>query len=99
MSQTNRTYVELTEEKRAQIKRWQEQIKEELPDLAKRLRMATEAAEENTFSGELRRAIHSSGLTLNHIAERVGTTPVVLDDFLIGQGSLQSDVIDRLTER
>ena len=92
-----RTYVELSEEKRAQIKRWQEQVKDELPDLAKRLRLATNAAEENTFSGELRRAIHASGLTLNHIADRVGISPIVLDEFLTGDGTLQSDVIDRLT--
>jgi hypothetical protein len=96
MAQTQRTYVELSDEKRAQIKRWQEQIKEELPDLAIRLRKATKAAEENTFSGELRRAIHASGLTLNYIADGAGTTPIVLDQFLIGEGTLQSDVIDRV---
>jgi ribosome-binding protein aMBF1 (putative translation factor) len=96
MTQTKRTYVELSDEKRAQIKRWQEQVKDELPELAKRLRMATEAAEENTFSGELRRAIHASGLTLNHIADRVGTTAIVLDEFLTAERTLRSDVIDRL---
>jgi len=58
--------------------------------------MAREAAEENTFSGELRRAIHASGFHLNYIADRVGTTPIVLDEFLTGEGTLQSDVIDRL---
>jgi hypothetical protein len=96
MPQTKRTYVELSEEKRAQIKRWQEQVKEELPELANRLRLATKAAEEDTFSGELRRAVHASGLTLNHIADRVGSTPIVLDKFLTGEGILESDVIDRL---
>jgi hypothetical protein len=96
MTETQRTYVELSEEKRTQIKRWQEQIKDELPDLARRLRLATKAAEEATFSGELRRAIHASGLTLNHIGNRIGTTAKVLDEFLIGEGILQSDVIDRL---
>ena len=96
MTQSKRNYVELSDEKRAQIKRWQEQVKEELPDLAKRLRMAEEAAEENTFSGELRRAIHASGLNLNHISRRVGTTPLVLDEFLTGERTLRSDIIDRL---
>jgi hypothetical protein len=98
MAPTQRTYVELSEEKRAQIKRWQEQIKEELPDLARRLRLATKAAEEITLSGELRRAVHASGMTLNHIANHVGITPIVLDEFLIGEGMLPSDVIDRLAK-
>ena len=97
MTQTNRTYIELSDEKRAQIRRAQEQVKEELPELAKRLRMANEAADEDTFSGELRRAIHASGLHLNSIAERIGTTPLVLDEFLTGERTLRSDVIDRLT--
>jgi hypothetical protein len=97
VTQAKRTYVELSDEKRAQIRRAHAQLKEELPELAKRLRMANEAAEENTFSGELRRAIHASGFHLNYVAERVGTTPIVLDEFLTGEGMLQSDLIDRLT--
>jgi ribosome-binding protein aMBF1 (putative translation factor) len=96
MTQTQRTYVELSEEKRAQIRHWQEQIKEELPDLAQRLRMATAAAEQDTLSGELRREVHASGLTLKHIADRVGSTPIVLDKFLTGEGTLESNVIDQL---
>ena len=96
MTQAKRVYVELSDEKRAQVKRWQAQVKEELPDLAKRLQMANEAAEENTFSGELRRAIHASGLTLQAIADRTGTTPIVLDEFLTGERTLRSDLIDRL---
>lgn len=97
MTQAKRTYIELSDEKRAQIRRAQAQVKEELPELAKRLRMANEAAAENTFSGELRRAIHASGFHLNYIADRVGTTPIVLDEFLTGERTLRSDVIDRLT--
>jgi len=96
MTETNRTYDELSEEKRAQIRRAQQLVKEELPDLANRLRMATEAAEEKTFSGELRRAIHASGFHLNYIADRVCTKPVVIDEFLTGERTLRSDVIDRL---
>jgi hypothetical protein len=97
MAHEKLTYVELSEEKRAEIRRAQAQVKEELPELAKRLRMATEAAEENTFSGELRRAIHASGFHLNYIADRIGTTALVLDEFLTGERTLRSDVIDRLT--
>jgi hypothetical protein len=88
--------VELSEAKKAQLKQWQAQIKEELPELAKRLQLATEAAKENTFSGELRRAIHASGLTLITIADRVGSTPIILDEFLTGERTLRSDTIDRI---
>jgi hypothetical protein len=97
MSQAKRTYIELSEEKQAQIRRAQALVKEELPELAKRLRMATEAADEKTFSGQLRRAIHASGFHLNYIAERAGTSPIVLDEFLTGERTLRSDIIDRLT--
>jgi hypothetical protein len=96
MTQVKRAYIELSDEKRAQIRRAQAQVKEELPDLAKRLQLATEAAQENTFSGELRRVIHASGFHLNYIADRIGTTPIVLDSFLTGESTLPSDMIDRL---
>jgi hypothetical protein len=96
MADSNRMYVELSDEKRAEIRRAQMQVKQELPELAKRLGMANEAAEESTFSGELRRAIHASGFHLNFIADRVGTTPIVIDEFLSGERTLRSDIIDRL---
>lgn len=96
MTQSKQNYIELSDEKRSQIRQAQAQVKEELPELAKRLRMANEAAEENTFSAELRRAIHASGFHLNYIAGRVGTTPIVIDEFLTGERTLRSDLIDRL---
>ena len=43
-----------------------------------------EAAEENTFSGQLRRAIHGGDRDLISLAELVGTTPVHLSEFLAG---------------
>ena len=58
--------------------------------------MRKDAREENTLSGELRRAIHGSGLSLSEIASQTGVTPIVLDDFLTGERTLRSDVIDRL---
>jgi len=94
--QAKRAFIKLPEEKQAQIRRAQTEIKVELPELAKRLRMATEAAAESTFSGKLRRAIHASGFHLNYVADRVGTTPIVLDEFLTGERTLRSDIIDRL---
>ena len=55
-----------------------------------------EAAEENTFSGELRRAIHAGDRDLISLAELVGTTPIHLSEFLAGDRALRSDVLDRL---
>ena len=59
--------------------------------------LARSASEESTLSGELRRAVYGSGLSLAEIATRAGITPLVLDDFLTGERTLRSDVIDRLT--
>jgi hypothetical protein len=96
MVEIKRVNVELSDEKKAQLKRWQAQIKEELPELSKRLRMANEAAEENSLSGALRRAIHASGFPLEYIAKHVGTTSSMLDEFLTGERTLRSDLMDRL---
>ncbi len=65
--------------------------------MAARDQMRKEAREEATLSGELRRAIHASELSLAEIAARAGIAPLVLDDFLTGERTLRSDVIDRLT--
>ena len=58
--------------------------------------MAKEAQEEPTLSGELRRAIHASQLSLSTIASQAGVTPIMLDEFLTGERTLRSDVMDRL---
>jgi plasmid maintenance system antidote protein VapI len=60
--------------------------------------MRNEASEEKTLSGELRRAIHGSELSLSEIAEQVGVSPVALDEFLTGERTLRSDVKDRLAK-
>jgi transcriptional regulator with XRE-family HTH domain len=59
--------------------------------------MRQDARQESTLSGELRRAVHKSDLSLAEIATRVGISPIMLDDFLTGERTLRSDVIDRLT--
>ena len=55
-----------------------------------------EAAEENTFSGELRRAIHTGERDLIGLAQIAGITPIQLSEFLTGERTLRSDVPDRL---
>jgi transcriptional regulator with XRE-family HTH domain len=58
--------------------------------------MRKEAQEEATLSGELRRAVHASTISLAEIARQAGVTPVHLDEFLTGERTLRSDVLDRL---
>ncbi len=58
--------------------------------------MRKDARRESTLSGELRRAIHESDFSLAEIALRAGITPIMLDDFLTGERTLRSDVMDRL---
>jgi hypothetical protein len=88
---------ELTLAEQDRLAEYRRQIAEELPDLQARDQMRKDARQESTLSGELRRAIHESNLSLAEIATRAGITPVMLDDFLTGERTLRSDVIDRLT--
>ena len=92
-----RKYVELSPEKAEEIRRAQQIIKAEIPELILKGRLLDEAAQETTFSGELRRRIHAKGISLQTVAERIGTSSRVLDEFLTGERTLRSDVIDRLT--
>jgi len=80
----------------ARLEQARKEIAAELPDLVARERRMREAAEENTFSGELRRAIHGGDRDLISLAKLVGTTPVHLSEFLAGDRTLRSDVLDRL---
>jgi hypothetical protein len=94
--QARRVTRELTPAEQTRLLRHREQIAAELPDLANRDRMRKEASEEATLSGELRRAVHASPLSLSTIAERAGISPLALDEFLTGERTLRSDVLDRL---
>jgi transcriptional regulator with XRE-family HTH domain len=93
---SKRVKRELTEAERARLHQYQQQIASELPDLQRRDQMRKEAREEATLSGVLRRAVHASELSLAEIAARSGITPLLLDEFLTGERTLRSDVLDRL---
>jgi ABC-type phosphate transport system auxiliary subunit len=95
--QVKRISRELTGDERERLARHRQQIAGELPDLEARDQMRKDAREESTLSGELRRAIHESDLSLVEIAAQANVSPIVLDDFLTGERTLRSDVIDRLT--
>jgi len=88
---------ELTSAEQERLAKYREQIARELPDMTIRDQMRKDARDESTLSGQLRRAVHGSDLSLAEIAERVGITPIMLDDFLTGERTLASEVIDRLT--
>ena len=94
--QARRVTRELTPEEQDRLRRYRAQIAAELPDLAERDRMRKEAREEFTLSGELRRGVHGSSLSLSTITGQAGIPPVALDEFLTGERTLRSDVLDRL---
>ena len=94
--QATRITRDLTQAEQDRLRKYREQIAQELPDLQARDQMRKDARDEATLSGELRRAIHTSGSSLAEIATQVSITPVMLDDFLTGERTLRSDVMDRL---
>jgi hypothetical protein len=94
--QVRRVTRELSPIERARLKQLREQIAVELPDMTARDQLRKEARDEATLSGELRRAIHASPHSLTAIASRAGIDPILLDEFLTGERTLRSDVIDRL---
>lgn len=94
--QANRITRQLTKAEKDRLQEHRGRIARELPDLEARDQMREDARVEATLSGELRRAIHASAFSLAEIAIRTGITPIMLDDFLTGERTLRSDVMDRL---
>jgi hypothetical protein len=56
------------------------------------------AAEESGFRGDLRRAIHSSGMHVQKLANATGIDVIPLCDFLEGTAELTSDQIQKLVD-
>ena len=86
----------LTPRQRASLHDNRRRIAAELPDLVSRDQMRKEARDEPTLSGELRRAVHASPASLSNIADQAGIPELALDEFLTGERTLRSDVLDRL---
>jgi len=80
---------------RSQLKRDRELIEQEL---AERDGHMKEAAAEETLCGTVRRAIHQSRRPLRDIAAEAGISTTVLCDFLEGERTLRSDVLDGITQ-
>lgn len=89
---------QIPDELLSQIERDRELIEKELPALADRDARMHEAAAEDTLCGHLRQAIHRSRRPLREIARDAGIPATVLCDFLEGERTLRSDVLDRLTQ-
>jgi hypothetical protein len=89
--------IELGDEEIKRLHKDRKLIAKELPDLIAKHQRLSDAADEQTHSGTLRRAIHASTFLLDVLAELAGTDLATLDGFLTGQRPLTSDVIDRLT--
>ena len=96
--QARRIARELAPAEQQHLQRHRKQIAAEVPEMVARDQMRKDAREEATLSGELRRAIHASESSLSTIAAQVGIPPLLLDDFLTGERTLRSDVMDRLAD-
>ena len=86
------------ETSKKKMQRDRELIEQELPALAERDARMREAAAEDTLCGHVRQAIHRSRRPLGEIAREAGISTTVLCDFLEGERTLRSDVLDRLTQ-
>jgi DNA-binding phage protein len=73
-------------------------IAAEFPEAAERAERLREAAAENTVSGHVRGAVHRSQRPLDTIARDVGITAELLCDWLSGDRTLRSDVLDRVAQ-
>ena len=91
------TKFTLTPEQQARLQKQREQIAAEKPLLQAKLERIHEAKQEPSFCGQLREAIHSSGRLITQLAAEAGVTTQQLSDFLSGDRTLRSDVLDRLT--
>lgn len=96
MASSRRIHRDLTPAEKERLAQYRAQIAEELPDLQARDQMRKDAREEATLSGQLRRAVAASDLSLAEIAARAAISPILLDGFLTGERTLRSDVLDRL---
>ena len=94
--QIRRVTRTLTEAEQTRLRQQRALIADELPDLVLRDQLRKDARDEATLSGELRRAVNNSEHSLAEIAQSCGVTPLLLDDFLTGERTLRSDVLDRL---
>lgn len=80
-------------------KRWEQALREveaERPWIEERGQKLAAAQREPTLSGQLRRAAHKNWRDLDQMVKELGISWEEYSDWLAGEGTLTSDVIDRL---
>jgi len=90
--------IELTPEQLTRLKQARREVEKELPELLEQERKLNLAQAEPSLSGQLRRAIQSSGVPLPVLATRTNSDVTELGAFLRGDSPLPSNVIDRLAK-
>lgn len=93
---TKRKTVPMSAELRERWDQARSETDAELPELLELGRRMREASSEDTLSGYLRRSIHRSDRELADIAAATGISVLQLNEFLSGERTLRSDVVDRL---
>jgi hypothetical protein len=93
---SQRKIVPMTPELRQRWQQARDETEKELPELLELGKRMREASREDTLSGHLRRAIHRSRRGLAELAAAAGVRLADLNEFLSGERTLRSDVLDRL---
>ena len=96
MSQPQRVHGTLPPEEVQRLQSLRKQVEAERPEIIERARQRAAAAAEDTFSGELRRAIAASPMRMAEVASQAGVAVEQLARFLNGEAPLDSDAIDRI---
>ena len=88
------TKTEISAERMADIRR--EWAAEDPAAAAEQWERLQDAAADTSISGALRRAIHTGSRTVNQLAQDVGIDSGHLSEWMQGERTLRSDVLDRL---
>ncbi len=98
MKKPRQIVAKLSDTLMKKLRRSRALIAKELPQLVENDQRRYDAMHERTASSALQRAIHASKILLPDLADRAQTDMDTLDVFLLGERSLTSDIIDRLTK-
>jgi len=93
---TRRVSVVLTAQQRDEFRRLVDAELARQQDVIRDSQPLVRALGEQTFSGELRRAISRCGIPRDELARAIGVDPDRLRDFLWDRGVLPTDAVDRL---
>ncbi|MGH7201445.1 MAG: helix-turn-helix domain-containing protein [Planctomycetaceae bacterium] len=94
--EARRIHRELTEDERSRLQQARAEVEREKPQIIERGRRIRQAVEEDTVSGQLRRAMAESELRTEELAEQVGIDRQSLADFMAGDSTLDSDTLSRI---